>query len=110
MSRKAAAGSLFVLFITTVAWAVSDNVMLVSMETNEKHVVVLYVSGEYNNGSQSHYTLTCNQEQPTCAVPTKGHYYHMESSATVYECPEVTLSEMSDNKKVVGVYCLGEMH
>jgi len=93
------------------ASAVSDNVMLKNMVTNEKRVVILYVDGEYRAGNQLHYVLGCNQDETSCHVPDKGRYYHMESSEhTVYACPEVSLFEIDGTRKAVGVYCLNEMH
>jgi hypothetical protein len=93
------------------ASAISDNVTLSNMETNENRVVILYVAGEYHTGqSQSHYVLTCNEGEPTCRVPEKGRYYHMETTEqTKYACPEVTLSSL-DRKTSFGVYCLHGVH
>ena len=109
MSRKATLLS-FVALVATAAWAVSDNVELLRMLT-ENHVVSLYLVGESDNGHPSYYTLTCNEDQPTCRVPEKGWYYHMESSErTVYQCPEVTLSRITGKREVVGVYCLNDMY
>ena len=111
MNRRSAALLFLLLIAPIVAKAVSDNVLLVRMVTNDKHVVILYLNGEYNNGSQQHYTIACNQVEATCVVPSKGHYYHMESSGqSVYKCPEVTLSEMEGHKETVGVYCLHEVN
>ena len=111
MKRRTAAVLLLVLLGSISTWAISDNIMLVRMVTNEKRVVILYVDGEINNGTQRHYSLSCNQQQTTCAVPDKGRYYHMETSGqTIYQCPEVTLTEMSDRNKVLGVYCVQDMN
>ena len=94
MNRKAQLRVLlFGLLIPIAAWAISDNVKLARMMTNEKHVVILYIDGEYNRGTQRHYTIACNQVEPTCVISNKGHYYHMESSGqSVYQCPEVILT------------------
>ncbi len=70
MSNKSWLALVAVMAFITEAAAVSDNVMLKNMLTNEKGVVLLYMDGEYRNGAQTRYTLGCNQE-PT-KLPSAG--------------------------------------
>lgn len=97
------AATVFLFVVPVLAALKPEYVTLVSAYTNKNDVVIVSVQ-RVDSGSNTTYTLSCNQGDDFCKIPSKGVSYILkDAEQAVYQCQNVALRSASS---FYGVYCL----